>query len=103
MDTRPAKRESHGFSGGNRNRESYYCGTPVQHDADVNFPAEFGVKRTPLQRATELGNVEFIQLLLERGADVSGPAVLRGGGTAPQFAAVKGYVPTALYCSRMGP
>ena len=61
--------------------------------ANVNFPAELGVKRTPLQKAAELGNVEIVQLLLDEGANVNAPASAGGGGTALQLAAVSGSFP----------
>ena len=62
----------------------------LKEGANVNFPPELGVKRTPLQKAAEIGHVETVQLLLDRGADVNGPAAERGGGTALQLAALKG-------------
>lgn len=67
----------------------------LRYHADVDFPASYGVKRTPLQRATELGSKETIELLLDKGANVNSPAAQRGGGTALQFAAMKGYIPIA--------
>ena len=67
----------------------------LRYHADVNFPAAYGVKRTPLQRATELGSMETIELLLEKGANVNSPAAERGGGTALQIAAINGYIPIA--------
>ena len=70
--------------------------------ADVNFPATFGVKRTPLQRATELGSIEIIELLLDKGANVNSPAAQRGGGTALQFAAMGGYIPIAHRLLELG-
>lgn len=70
--------------------------------ADVNFPATYGVKRTPLQRATELGSMEIIELLLDKGANVNSPAAQRGGGTALQFAAMGGYIPIACRLLELG-
>ena len=67
----------------------------LRYNADVDFPAAYGVKRTPLQRATELGSLETIELLLDKGANVNSPAAQRGGGTALQFAAMNGYIPIA--------
>ncbi|KAL1851983.1 hypothetical protein Daus18300_012406 [Diaporthe australafricana] len=63
------------------------------HNADVNFPANCGVKRTPLQRAVEVGKMEVVELLLKQGADVNAPASKRGGGTALQLAAHGGFIP----------
>ena len=65
----------------------------LREGADVNFPAELGVKRTPLQRAAEIGRIGIVQLLLNQGADVNAPAAKRGGGSALQLAAAKGHYP----------
>ena len=67
----------------------------IRYKADVNFPARRRVKRTPLQRAAEIGCLEIIDLLLNHGANVNAPAAERGGGTALQLAAIGGYIPTA--------
>ena len=67
----------------------------LRYHADVDFAAAYGVKRTPLQRATELGSIETIELLLEKGANVNSPAAQRGGGTALQLAAMQGFIPIA--------
>ncbi|WPG99142.1 Hypothetical protein R9X50_00195300 [Acrodontium crateriforme] len=65
----------------------------LKADANVNYPAELGVKRTPLQRAAQVGKIEIVQLLLDYGAEVNAPASLRGGGTALQLAAARGSFP----------
>jgi ankyrin repeat protein len=67
----------------------------IRYGADVNFPARMRVKRTPLQRAAEVGSLEIVQLLLNHGAQVNAPAAERGGGTAFQLAAIKGFIPIA--------
>lgn len=67
----------------------------LRHRADVNYPAKFGIKRTPLQKAVEVGNIEVVKLLLDRGANVNAPAAWSGGATALQLAAIKGHIPIA--------
>ena len=74
----------------------------LKYEADVNFPARFGVKRTPLQRAAELGNLEIVDILVNRGADVNGPAAARGGGTALQLAVKGCYIPVACRLLSLG-
>ena len=68
----------------------------INYEADINF-ATFGpIKRTPLQRAAEIGSVDVIQLLIRHGANVNAPAARCGGGTALQLAASGGYIPAIL-------
>jgi ankyrin repeat protein len=67
----------------------------IRYGADVNFPARMRVKRTPLQRAAEVGSLEIVQLLLNHGAQVNAPAAERSGGTALQLAAIQGFIPIA--------
>ncbi|KAH7006817.1 ankyrin repeat-containing domain protein [Ilyonectria destructans] len=55
----------------------------LAHGADINAPAYLNNGRTALQAALESEAPETAWLLLERGADVSGPpALLVGGATA---------------------
>ena len=63
----------------------------IRSDADVNFPTRLGIKRTPLQQASEDGHLDIVQLLIKSGADVHAAASERGGGTALQLAAIGGY------------
>lgn len=67
----------------------------IRWGADVNLPARRGIKRTPLQRAAELGSLDIVELLINHGANVHAPAAKRGGGTALQLAAIGGYIPIA--------
>ncbi|KAN0094104.1 ankyrin [Hyaloscypha variabilis] len=62
----------------------------VEYKADVNKKTHLFIKRTPLQYAAELGNLEMVRLLLELGAVVNGEPAIRSGGTALQFAAISG-------------
>ncbi|CAG8129866.1 unnamed protein product [Penicillium olsonii] len=59
--------------------------------ADVNYLGDGKLRRTPLQHAVELGNMEIFGLLLKHGADVNAPAAKNGGVTALQIAAIKGF------------
>ena len=74
----------------------------IKYEADVNFPARLGVKRTPLQRAAELGNLEIVDILVNRGAHVNAPAAVRGGGTALQLAVIGCYIPVACRLLSLG-
>ena len=74
----------------------------IKYEADVNFPARLGVKRTPLQRAAELGSLEIVDILVNRGADVNAPAAARGGGTALQLAAKGCYIPAVCRLLSLG-
>ena len=65
----------------------------IKYRAKVNFPTIGPIKRTPLQKAAELGNIETVTLLINNGADVNAPAARRGGGTSLQLAAIGGYIP----------
>jgi ankyrin repeat protein len=62
----------------------------LQSGADINFPAKGSVKRTPLQRAAELGLYEMVEYLIRLDADVNAAPAPRNGGTALQLAALKG-------------
>ena len=64
----------------------------INHKAKVNFPTFGPVKRTPLQKAAELGDIKTVTLLINNGADVNAPAAAKGGGTSLQLAAIGGYI-----------
>jgi ankyrin repeat protein len=63
----------------------------VEKGADVNRPTVHGVRRTPLQKAAEVGDFRIAEYLINRGADVNVPAAGSGGATALQFACIYGY------------
>lgn len=67
----------------------------LRYGAEVNFPASHGIRRTPLQRATEVGSMELVRLLIDKGADVNGAPAKRGGATALQLAAITGHISIA--------
>ena len=67
----------------------------LKYGGDVNLPTRGRVKRTPLQRAAEIGSLDMVDFLLNHGANVNAPAAERGGGTALQLAAIGGYIPVA--------
>lgn len=64
----------------------------IERGAHVNWPANRGIKRTPLQKAAEVGAGVIIQFLLDRGADINAAPAERGGGTALQLASAGGYI-----------
>ncbi|KAF2685460.1 ankyrin, partial [Lentithecium fluviatile CBS 122367] len=59
--------------------------------ADVNRPATYGIRRTPLQLAIENGSQDIVQYLLDRGADINAFPAFTTGATALQLATIKGY------------
>ncbi|TRX89887.1 hypothetical protein FHL15_009159 [Xylaria flabelliformis] len=68
----------------------------IERGAEVNKPARFGIKHTPLQKAAELNDVEIANLLLENGAEVNALPAIFGGATALQFAAIHGNCDLAM-------
>ncbi|KAJ5640408.1 ankyrin [Penicillium herquei] len=60
--------------------------------ANINYLGEGKLRRTPLQHAVELGNMEIFDLLIECGADVNAPPADDGGATALQIAAIQGFI-----------
>lgn len=58
--------------------------TLIERGADVNAPAENGQRVAPVHAAASVGDVETMQLLLDRGAD---PNARQHGGFAPIHAA----------------
>ncbi|KAJ5898519.1 hypothetical protein N7504_008807 [Penicillium tannophilum] len=60
--------------------------------ADVNYLGEGPLRRTPLQLAVEIGNMEIFNILIDHGADVNASAAFDGGATALQIAAMHGYI-----------
>ncbi|RYC65394.1 hypothetical protein CHU98_g802 [Xylaria longipes] len=68
----------------------------IQRGAEVNKPACFGIKRTPLQKAAEVNNLEIVTLLLKNGAEVNALPAISNGATALQFAAINGNCQLAM-------
>lgn len=64
----------------------------IDAGADVNRPATKGVKRTPLQRAAEIGSFQIARILIDNGGLVNAQPAARGGATAIQLAAIGGYI-----------
>lgn len=62
----------------------------LDHGADVNKPARFGIRRTPLQKAAEVDDIAIVRLLLDHGADVNAAPGIFVGATALQLAAING-------------
>jgi hypothetical protein len=50
------------------------------------------MRRTPLQYASECGDIDIMLALIEHGADVNASACPRYGATALQLAAIQGYI-----------
>jgi ankyrin repeat protein len=64
----------------------------IEARANIALPARFGIRRTPLQAAAEVGNEEILAYLLQRGADLNEAPAARAGATALQLAAIQGHV-----------
>ena len=62
----------------------------LEHGADANKPAQFGLRRTALQEAAEVGDLAIVRLLLEHGVDVNAAPAALVGATALQLAAING-------------
>ena len=69
----------------------------IRYGADVNFPTRGPVKRTPIQKAAEVGSLDILELLFNHGANINAPPAERSGGTALQLAAISGYIPIACW------
>ncbi|KAL1793760.1 hypothetical protein ACET3X_008742 [Alternaria dauci] len=63
-----------------------------QAGADIKFPAEWQIKRTPLQAASEAGSKDIVEYLLHEGASPDEPPAVNAGATALQLAAIKGNI-----------
>ncbi|RSM02634.1 hypothetical protein CEP52_007862 [Fusarium oligoseptatum] len=61
--------------------------------ANVNqYDDTLELGRSPLQLAVELGDLDLVNSLKKRGADINAPPSFDGGATALQLAAMKGYI-----------
>ncbi|KAI0550629.1 ankyrin [Xylaria curta] len=70
----------------------------VQKDKKIiHAPACKSIKRTPLQRATEIGSMNMVKLLHNLGAHVDDPPNRDGGATALQLAAIGGFGQIVCY------
>ncbi|RYC59839.1 hypothetical protein CHU98_g6367 [Xylaria longipes] len=54
----------------------------IEYGADVNLELRHLVRRTPLQKAAEKGDLAMVRLLLQHGADVNAKLAIAMGGTA---------------------
>lgn len=63
----------------------------IEGGASADHRSRFGLIRSPLQRAAELGDSEAVSYLLERGAPVDSEPFY-SGGTPLQLAALSGHV-----------
>ena len=68
----------------------------IEKGAHINAAPSKGQRgRTALQAAASVGDVDMVEHLLSKGADVNAPAALDNGATALQAAAIKGYLRVA--------
>ncbi|KAL8721277.1 MAG: hypothetical protein Q9181_007747, partial [Wetmoreana brouardii] len=75
----------------------------IEAGACINDSASKGEEgRTALQAASSVGDVETVEQLLLRGADVNAPAAVLNGATALQAAAIKGYLRIAQILLEQG-
>ncbi|KAI8951520.1 ankyrin repeat-containing domain protein [Xylaria longipes] len=72
----------------------------IEYGDDVNLELRHLVRRTPLQKAAEKGDLAMVRLLLQHGADVNAKPAIAIGGTALQFAAISGNCDVA--CELLG-
>jgi ankyrin repeat protein len=73
-----------------------------QEEANVDFPASGRIKRTPLQRAAEVGSPDLVELFYGSGADINAPPARIGGATALQLAAQGGFTAIVVYLLNRG-
>ncbi|KAI0143705.1 ankyrin repeat-containing domain protein [Xylariaceae sp. FL1272] len=79
-----------------QNKELVYL--LIDMGVDVNeHNVDLPCNRSPLQLATELGDLDMVRLLLERGAETNVPAASHRGATALQLATIKGYMGIAMH------
>jgi len=69
----------------------------VQEGAEINRPALGRIRRTPLQRAADIGSFETVQLCHNLGADINALPARIGGGTVLQLAAIGGFNSIVCY------
>ncbi|KAI0192048.1 ankyrin repeat-containing domain protein, partial [Xylaria flabelliformis] len=74
----------------------------IDRGAHVNGKIPYFVRRTPLQEAAGIGNMEIIDLLLDHGADINADPAFGYGGTALQLAAIFGDCHIAAELLRRG-
>ena len=63
----------------------------IRYGARVNLPTRYNTRLTPLQKASEIGNIEIVKLLIQHGAELNAPPAKKRGGTALQLAVSKGF------------
>ena len=73
----------------------------VNSGAEVNRDSTMGLLRTPLQRASEIGDFKLVQYFIAQGATIDATPVY-GGGTALQLAAMSGHVGIATLLIQHG-